>query len=575
MIRRVSSSHSPLASLAVLFAVVCGAASTCRAGGGPENVFLVVNAASQDSLTVANHYIDLRKIPARNVFHLSWKRSKAGATSEAFREDILKPILEELNQRKLGGQVDYVIYSCDFPWRVSFEKEFPVEQSPPHLRPTASLTGSTYLWSFVINKRKEMFELGTNFYFAPFRNGLTLSRAFHSNYYWDHEGRRTTENKGIPYLLSTMLGVTEGRGNTVPEIVRYLEAASKADGAKPKGTIYYVRNNSARSVPRHDLFPQAVAALAMIGVRGEIEEGEFIRNKPNVMGVTSGAPHLNVAQSGCRFLPGSLCDNFTSAGGNLILRPGGRPQQTAITEFLRFGAGGASGTVIEPMAIAQKFPSPFLHVHYARGCSMAESFYQAIAGPYQQLIVGDPLCQPWAEIPNVTVDGIDGLTRLSDAIILRPSAQTAAGQTVAHFDLYVDGVRAARCNVGGHFSVDTTGLADGAHELRVVATTASAIESQGRWIQEVIVKNGLDAIEISVDERSISPEMEYLNISVVSSRKDPVTLTHNGRTIGSTPSGSGGVRVAVSALGVGPITLEAQSSGPPALRARPLRVVLP
>ena len=39
-------------------------------------------------------------------------------------------------------------------------------------------------------------------------------------------------------------------------------------------------------------------------------------------------------------------------------------------------------------------------LHYARGCSLAESFYQSISGPYQLLIVGDPLCQPWAVLPT-------------------------------------------------------------------------------------------------------------------------------------------------------------------------------
>jgi len=55
--------------------------------------------------------------------------------------------------------------------------------------------------------------------------------------------------------------------------------------------------------------------------------------------------------------------------------------QTPLTEFLRFGAAGASGTVTEPYAIPAKFPDPFVHVHYVAGCCLAESFYQSITGP--------------------------------------------------------------------------------------------------------------------------------------------------------------------------------------------------
>ena len=75
--------------------------------------------------------------------------------------------------------------------------------------------------------------------------------------------------------------------------------------------------------------------------------------------------------------------------------------QTPLSEFLRYGAAGASGTVIEPYAIPEKFPSPQIHVHYARGCTLAEAYYQSVHGPAQFLIVGDPLCRPWATIPVV------------------------------------------------------------------------------------------------------------------------------------------------------------------------------
>ncbi|MCH7751353.1 MAG: TIGR03790 family protein [Planctomycetes bacterium] len=559
----------------VVLALWSSGLPNCLAGGGPENVFLLVNSASRDSMTVANHYVDLRKIPPQNVFYIHWKRSVADIRGLVFRKEILLPALEEIDRRKLGGQIDYLIYSCDFPWRVLFAKDFPQENFPPALKPTASLTGATYLWSFVKNERKEMFGLTTNFYYSPHRAGITLTRAFRARHYWNPDGRRTTSAKGIPYLLSTMLGVTYGRGNSVEEIVRYLERASKADGTKPGGTIYYVKNNSPRSTPRHDRFPQAVSELALAGVHAEILEGSFPQNKPQVMGVTCGAPRLNIAQSGCRFQPGALGDNLTSAGGNLIIRKLKGPDQTPLSEFLRFGAAGACGTVVEPMNFPQKFPSPFLHVHYARGCSLAEAFYQSIAGPYQQLIVGDPLCQPWADRPEVTVEGVHNGARLSETVTITPSAKTSETKAVAYLELYVDGQRLQRCKPGGQFSLDTTTMADGSHELRVVATDDTAIESQGRWIGEVIVKNGLDAVQLLVNEAQLTKGMEFLTVNVASSRKEAVTVLHNGREVGSVARGTGTVRIAVETLGAGPVILHAQSEGEPALRSRPVRVFLP
>lgn len=293
------------------------------------------------------------------------------------------------------------------------------------------------------------------------------------------------------------------------------------------------------------------------------------------MGVTCGAPLLNIAQSSCLFKPGALGDNLTSAGGNLLIRKLKGPAQTPLTDFLRFGAAGACGTVVEPMNFPQKFPSPFLHVHYAQGCSMAEAFYQSIAGPYQQLIVGDPLCQPWADQPEVAVEGIRAGARVSKTVSITPSAKTGETKAVAYFELYVDGHRLQRCQPGGQFSLDTTNLADGIHELRVVATDTSSIETQGRWIGEVIVKNGLDAVQLSVADARLTKGMEFLTVNVASTRKDAVTVFHNYREVGGVAQGTGTVRIAVETLGTGPVILHAQTEGEPGLRSRPLRVLLP
>lgn len=552
--------------------VLTGHASDCLAGGGPENVFLVVNSSSIDSMTVANHYIDVRKLPPQNVFYLDWKRSKVETSGSVFREKILQPALGEINRRQLGGQIDYLVYSCDFPWRINFQPDFPGEKFVPHMRPIASITGSTFLYPFALGKRKEMFAATTNFYYSARHAGITLTRGFKSNYFWNPEGRRTTKEKGVPYLLSTMLGVTAGRGNSVDEIIKYLSIAAKADGTRPKGTIYYVQNRTPRSTPRHDDFPDAVADLTLLGVNASIENGQFLKNKLQVMGVTSGAPNLHIATSGCRFLPGALGDNLTSAGGNLVVRKTKKPDQTPITDFMRFGCAGACGTVTEPFNIPQKFPSAFLHVHYARGCSLAEAFYQSIAGPYQQLVLGDPICRPWAMISEVVLEDIVPGQRLSGTIKIKPSQKVGKAK---HFDIFIDGKRIARRPITEEFSIDTERLPDGYHELRVVTTDITPMETQSHWIGEIIVKNGLDALQLSTDTTVLSQSMMALNLNVASSAKETVTILHNGRKLATVERGSGSTLIPVDKLGKGPVTLVAVMDGETRLQSRPLRVVLP
>jgi len=551
--------------------------STCFAGGGPENVFLLVNELSQDSLTVANHYIDLRKIPASNVFYLEYRGSKASTSGRTFREKILLPAIKEIDRRKLGGQIDYLIYSCDFPWRVDFTGDFPDEKFPPQLRPQASLTGATYLWAFAREKRKEMFSLSSNFYCTSPPGVVTISRGFRSRYRWAPGGKRAGA-KGLPYMLSAMLGVTYGRGNTPEEIVRYLRRSSEADGTAPKGTVYFVKNKSPRSTPRHDLFPAAARELRVAGVRVVLLEGKTLQGKRDIIGMTTGAPRLEFQKSRCRLLPGAFCDNFTSSGG-LFYVPKKPPGQTCISEFLRLGAAGACGTVIEPYAIRQKFPLPTIHVHYARGCSLAEAFYQSVAGPYQQILVGDPLCQPWADRPVVKVHGVAEGSTIRGTIDLVPSTTTVKSSGISTFDFFVDGVRTQRCQPGGGFSLDTTTLADGQHELRVVATDDTPIETQGRWIGKISVKNGSDAVQLTVDPAGLLTGAKQLTVRVASTVQTEIAVMHNGRELGRVENGNGTVRIDTDRLGAGPITLYAQTDyaqtdTKPGLCSRPLRVVL-
>ena len=94
-------------------------AETAVAGGGPENVLLVVNANSDSSKAIANHYIQIRKIPPSNVLYIDWKGDIEWTSISHFHTDLLTPILEAIKQRGLTHQIDYVVYSSDFPWGIS------------------------------------------------------------------------------------------------------------------------------------------------------------------------------------------------------------------------------------------------------------------------------------------------------------------------------------------------------------------------------------------------------------------------------------------------------------------------
>ncbi|MDB4468584.1 hypothetical protein N9093_01865, partial [bacterium] len=58
-------------SAIILFGLaVCAQPCAAIAGGGPENLILIVNADSASSKLLANHYIHGRGIPRSNVIYL-------------------------------------------------------------------------------------------------------------------------------------------------------------------------------------------------------------------------------------------------------------------------------------------------------------------------------------------------------------------------------------------------------------------------------------------------------------------------------------------------------------------------
>lgn len=538
------------------------------AGGGPENVFLVVNANGAKSKEVANHYIELRHVPPGNVLYLPTPPNANEMAGLAFREKLLKPTLDTIKRRGLEDQIDQIVYSCEFPWRINFAAMFPqipAAKGPQPLAPVASLTGATYLSSFVNATDSGFIQLNSNNYCLPIEKPQTQSRAFRHKYQWGADGARVDAG-GRQYYLATQLGSTAPTGNTTEEILSYLKRSAGADGTRPAGTFYYMNNSDVRTRARQPYFATAVNAINGLGLKAAVLNGIVPNGRPDVAGLTTGSPNVPLRGSGAALLPGALVDNLTSQGAYLN-RPAGPKPQTRLSEYLRLGAAGASGTVIEPFAIAQKFPSPALHLHYVRGSSMAEAFYQSIQGPYQLLILGDPLCQPWALIPEVTVDGLN-LDALAGTVEIKPTVKFAPGRRAARMELYVDGKHR---EAGESFSLDTTKLPDGYHELRVVVTDDTPLETQGRWIGDVMVKNGRDAVSL-VTAGGSTTNAAQITLTMSSTVNADAAVFHNGREVGRVTGVNAKLTIPAETLGRGPVTLHARTFGKPLLSSRPLRL---
>lgn len=146
--------------------------------GGPENLLLVVNADSPSSLLLANHYIDLRQIPERNVVYLSEIPDLEKISLSVFQSKILAPVLSEIQDRKLSGNIDYIVYSADFPAAVKIqahqtrlfelaeEKGKPIAKGSRRIfRAEASISSLTYYADSIIQNDPTYMLLNSNYYY--------------------------------------------------------------------------------------------------------------------------------------------------------------------------------------------------------------------------------------------------------------------------------------------------------------------------------------------------------------------------------------------------------------------------
>jgi uncharacterized protein (TIGR03790 family) len=556
----------------VCLTLLCSWTASARAGGGPENLFLVVNASSPDSVAVANAYAALRGIPPINVLMLPWQGSTESISIAAFRSDLLDPVLQAIDGRRLAPQISCVVYSSDFPWRIDFAEEMPEALAAQQMYkyPSGSLTGMTMLYGAVRSGKGPVWlDPQSNRYYRPLdAEGVPKSTdGFRGWHRYDARGE-VVEDAGNRYLLSVMLGVTAGRGNSVTEIVRGLEASAAADGTMPSGTIYFVTNDDVRTKTRSPAFPPVVRALEALGVHAEIVSGVLPSAKRDVAGLMMGTPDFDWPASKSTIVPGAICENLTSLGG--IFTP--TASQTPLSVFIRAGAAGSSGTVIEPYALQAKFPHPAIHVHYARGATLAEAFYQSLQAPYQLLVVGDPLCRPWATIPQVKVvtagdgDGLAANDVLSGRIELLPQATVAERKPpresvteaagIDRFTLFIDGVQLAQCRPGERLPFDTAQLADGHHELRVVATESSSVQSQGRWVMPVRFANHGRSLSLAVEPARVSVA-GAVRVRVAGKGLDGVAVFSMGRVLGRTSGTDTTIEVPAEVLGLGRVTIRA------------------
>jgi uncharacterized protein (TIGR03790 family) len=394
-------------------AVLLVSAAGLFAGGSGLNVVVVVNQNSTNSVQLGNYYCEKRGVPPQNLLRITnWSGGNVQWTTSDFTNSLLNPFLSMLSSRGLTNQIDYVVLSMDFPYRV-YQNSTPSGDNS---------TTAALFYGFVPD---------------DFGNSCSLPVAS-SNAYSFSEGifRQTLPVAGSSNSwLVTML-----TSSNLVQAKMIIDRGVASDSTFPTQTVWLAKTTDLARNVRYREFDNTIFDARVTGdfsiMRTNLDANS---NSPygltNLLGYQTGLAGFIVLSNA--FVPGSMADSLTSFAG-YILDP---TSQTTLLAFMNAGTSGSYGTVIEPCNYLQKFPSPQDYFYQERGFSLAECYYMSLANPYQGLIVSEPLAAPFALPPAGTWTNLPANSVLSGTTNLTLRCTSAdSNRPIQQVDLFLDGM---------------------------------------------------------------------------------------------------------------------------------------
>lgn len=316
-------------------------------------------------------------------------------TYAEFASRLRDPLQAFLSQARLTNQIHFVVLSMGIPYRIT--------------GPRANSTTAALFYGYKTN--------------ALFLN----------NSYAKSEGRFPADQPvtapGASFL--TMMLTAE----TLDQSKRIVDQGVQSDATAPGATAWLAKSPDAKRNMRFWFFDNAVFNTRLLTNYSLLRTNLVAPSGlTNLLGFETGADMFSVSAG--TFVPGAMADSLTSFGGQ-IFEPSG---QTNLLAFIDAGATASYGTVVEPLAVVQKFPNPLVYFYQARGFSIAESYYQGIEIPVEGLLVGEPLAAPFRRQLSGGWEGLDNDALLSGATNLHLSFRANwPGGVIDAVDLYTNG----------------------------------------------------------------------------------------------------------------------------------------
>ena len=382
-----------------------------KAGGSGLNVVVVVNQNSSNSVLLGNYYCERRGVPPQNMLRLTnWFGGRVVWTNTDFEHCLLKPLQSMLVNRGLTNQIDFVLLAMDIPYRVTATNG-------------DNSTTAALFYGFKTN------DCAT----CPYP-GCTLPDYTSNSYAGSEDIFRNVPQFSTNTNTFLVMMLTS---SNLAQAMAIVDRGVASDGTFPTQMVVLGNNQTDpfRTI-RHVLFDDAIFNTRLRGNYAMIRDNSTQPyGQTNLLGYQNGMYRFNIMPN--TFVPGAIADSLTSFGGR-IYEPN---DHTTLLAFLNAGATASYGTIIEPCAYIEKFPTPHVYFYQARGFNIAESYYMSVTNPYQGLFVGEPLAAPfakpgtgqWQNLPACAV--LAGTTNLTVQF-------TAADPTrpIQQVDLFFDGL---------------------------------------------------------------------------------------------------------------------------------------
>ena len=383
------------ATAIVVFGVVLAVSASPAFAQTAENVMVVINDASPESVRIGEYYAAKRNIPPENVVRL--KTVVADELDRPAYEFFIEvPISAALTRHETQDRIHYIVLTKGIPLRV---------------RGTGGLEGTT------ASVDSELTLLYRRLLGIPIPPAGRVPNPYYLGTSLPSGAQRFAHRTHDIYL------VTRLDGFTVDDVVKLIDR-----GAAPQNEGVFVLDERAALIGNRvgdEWLRSAAERLATDGLEGRVQldrsTSPAAAANPALGYYSWGSNDASLSKRrvNVTFAPGALAGMFVSTDARTFKEPPaewnigkwgeqkgyfeGSPQSLT-GDLIRAGVTGVSGHVAEPFLDGSARPQ-ILFPAYVAGFNLAESFYLSI--PYlswQNIVIGDPLCAPFKRANAAAAD---------------------------------------------------------------------------------------------------------------------------------------------------------------------------